>query len=168
MLLETAGVNRSQSDLLRRLPRSRPTDPRTNAGGAMVWGDPQRGFVGRVTGGGPAGGYGVYEKPILELARRYVAPEDLTRRPVAVLLERLRHHRAVLAWVGLSAGTARRWVTPGGRTVAADLGEHAVLLVGYQHGSLVLIDPLNGSRETISPKSFAGIWRRLGRRAISA
>jgi uncharacterized protein YvpB len=168
MLLATAGVNRSQDQLLHRLPRSRPTDPRYEPDGAMVWGDPQRGFVGRVDGGGTAGGYGVYERPILTLARRYVPAENLTGRPLAVLLDRLRHGRAVMAWVGLSAGTARRWVTPQGRTVAADLGEHVLLLVGYQHGAIIVNDPLTGSRQTISPANFAAIWRRLGRRAVSA
>jgi uncharacterized protein YvpB len=168
MLLTAAGAPRSQEQVLRELPRDGPADPRVLPDGTWVWGDPERGFVGRVKGGGTAGGYGVFVAPVLALARRHAPAEDLTRRPLTVLIDRLRRHRPVMAWVGLSDGPFRRWVTPRGREVLGNFGEHSVLLVAFRRGGFVYNDPLTGTRKTVSAAEFMVMWRRLGRRAISA
>ena len=168
MLLAAAGAPRSQAQLMRRLPRDGPADPTVRPDGTWVWGDPERGFVGRAQGGGTAGGYGVYVGPILRLARRYVSAEDLTRRPLSAVIDRLRRGHAVMAWVGLSDGPYRRWVTPAGRRVLGNFGEHAILLLRYRKGVFTYDDPLTGTRKSVSRNDFTTMWRRLGRRAISA
>lgn len=62
MLLAARGVNVHQLTLQRRHPRSGPLDPqRRGAGRLPIWGDPDRGFVGRANGGGTNGGFGVYQ-----------------------------------------------------------------------------------------------------------
>jgi uncharacterized protein YvpB len=168
MLLTAAGAPRTQEQVLGELPRDGPADPRILADGTWVWGDPERGFVGRVKGGGTAGGYGVFVGPVLALARRHVPAEDLTRRPLAVIIDHLRRHRAVMVWVGLSDGPYQRWVTPRGRQVVGNFGEHSLLLVAFRRGEFVYNDPLTGARDTVSPEGFTTMWARLGRRAISA
>jgi uncharacterized protein YvpB len=169
MLLTAAGAPRTQEQVLGELPRDGPADPRILPDGTWVWGDPERGFVGRVKGGGTAGGYAVFVGPVLAVARRHVPlAEDLTGHSVSVLIDRLRRHRAVMVWVGLSDGPFQRWVTPRGRQVLGNFGEHSLLLVGYQGGNFLYNDPLTGTRETVSTADFMTMWRRLGRRAISA
>jgi uncharacterized protein YvpB len=168
MLLTAAGAPRTQEQVMGELPRDGPADPRILEDGTWVWGDPERGFVGRVKGGGIAGGYGVFVGPVLALARRHVPAEDLTRRPLAVIIDHLRRHRPVMVWVGLSDGPYQRWVTPRGRQVVGNFGEHSLLLVAFRRGEFVYNDPLTGARDTVSPEGFTTMWARLGRRAISA
>ena len=156
-----------QLTLQRQLARSRPLDPRTE-GGRMEWGDPAQGFVGRPEGGGPAGGYGVYQQPVADLAERHgVSLRDLSgRRPTAIYRALLRG-RPVMAWVGLSDGPFKTWVTPAGKTITGNFGEHTVVLTGVSGQRLTVNDPLSGRRLTWSRAQFETMWQRLGRRALT-
>ncbi len=167
MLLVARGKRIPQLRLQRQLPRSRPLDPRTG-GGRTVWGDPAQGFVGRPEGGGPAGGYGVYQQPVADLAERQgVSLRDLTgRRPTAVYRALLRG-QPVMAWVGLSDGPFKTWATPAGKTVTGNFGEHTVVLTGVSGQRLRVNDPLSGRRLIWSRAQFEIMWQRLGRRALT-
>jgi len=168
MLLASRGIDRGQTELQDQLRRDGPLDPETSADGEKIWGDPQYGFVGRVDGGGVAGGFGVYPKPLIELARRWVEPIDLTRRPPAAIYRRLLSGRAVLAWIGLSDGPYERWLGPRGEPVRINWGEHTVLLRGLAGELLLVNDPLTGQKVLWSKEEFEERWDLLGRRAISA
>lgn len=117
MLLAGRGVDAEQRELQRRLPRSGPLDPVADPeGGAPLWGDPQRGYVGRPAGGGTSGGYGVYERPIRALARRRgVVLGDLTGSSPRAIYRRLKRGHPVMVWVGLSPALTG----PGARRRAA-------------------------------------------------
>lgn len=169
MLLAWNGVRVDQIRLQRRMRKSLPLDPIVGNGGLPpIWGDPNRGCVGRAAGGGPAGGFGVYEGPVRELASRYGAElVDLSRKPAGLVYERLTSGVPVLAWVGLSEGPYRRWRTPAGRTITANMGEHAVVLTRLVGNLIAVNDPLTGSRLTWSKDGFEIRWKRLGRRALS-
>jgi uncharacterized protein YvpB len=169
MLLAAAGLHVGQLELQRRLPEARPLDPVSVPGRALpVWGDPERGFVGRADGGGPGGGFGVYEPPVGALARRYgVRLVDLRGASLTRLRTQVLRGHAVLAWVGLSDGPYRTWVTPAGRQVTANFGEHAVVLVGAGPGYVDVNDPLSGTRQRWSDRTLAVRWQRLGRRALA-
>lgn len=169
MLLAVRGKSVDQLDLQRRLSRSQPFDPRIDPGGATVWGDPALGFVGRPEGGGPAGGYGVYERPIRRLAReRGVALRDLSRRGAHSVYRSLLSGRPVMAWVGLSDGPFKRWRTLAGKEVTGNFGEHTVLLTGLAGNRVYVNDPLSGRRLQWTRAQFELMWRRLGRRALGA
>jgi len=168
MLLTARGVRIPQLVLQRRLPRNGPLDPRL-AGDLSVWGDPQKGFVGRVDGGGTSGGFGVYERPISALAARSgVRLTNVTGQPAAQVYRRVLAGRPVMAWVGLSAGPYKSWRTAEGRRVVVNLGEHSVVLAGIRGDSISVNDPLSGSRVTWSRAYFQALWDRLGRRALAA
>ena len=129
-----------------------------------VWGDPQLGFVGDVRGGG----YGVYERPLLRLARRYdPGASNLTGRPFKQLIAALRTARPIVAWVALGASTRVTWITPNNRTVIADFAEHTILLTGIDGTRLTYNDPWDGRRKTMAVAEFRSLWRRLGDRAIA-
>ncbi len=168
ILLATVGVRSDQLTLQRRLLRSAPLDP-IGTGPGRIWGDPERGFVGRPEGGGSAGGFGVYEQPIRSLASRYGRQlDDLTAQPAAAVYQRLRSGRAVMAWVGLSDGPYASWRSPRGRRIEVNFGEHAVVLTGIRRdGTLEVVNPLQGTLELWSPGKFETWWDRLDRRAVS-
>lgn len=168
MLLAAAGVSVDQRELQRRVAKSGDPDPTVGPDGTWTWGDPAVGFVGRVMGGGTAGGFGVYEGPIRDLAATYgVAVVDLSRKPIGLILDRLRAGRPVMAWIGLSEGPYRRWRTPSGRLVTANFGEHAVVLTGVRGGVLSVNDPLSGTRLYWTVAQFTKMWWRLGKRALA-
>jgi uncharacterized protein YvpB len=168
MLLAAAGVHAGQLQLQALLPRSGPLDPEPVAGSRLFrWGDPERGFVGRPAGGGPEGGFGVYEPPIRALAARYdVHLVDLHGRSVAAVHRAVLGGHPVLAWVGLAPGPYLSWLTPSGREITVNLNEHAIVLVGGGRGYVLANNPLTGARERWSNELFSYRWRLLGRRAL--
>jgi uncharacterized protein YvpB len=167
ILLATTGAKRDQLALQRELPRSGPVDPRT-ADGVTVWGDPELGYVGRPEGGGPGGGFGVYEKPVARVAQSHGrALVDLSGSAADAIYERLLEGRAVMVWVGLADGPLGRWRSPEGRDVAVNLSAHTVVLTGIRRdGSLRVVNPLGGKRERWTKRQFEPMWERLGRRTL--
>jgi len=152
-----------QRQLQRELPISRPYRPRIVAG-RMVWGDPEQGFVGDVR----AGGYGVYDKPLLTLARRYdPGAENLTGATVAAVVAALRAGRPVVAWVQLGPSAPWEWTSPTGRTIHANHAEHAITLTGWRNGTITYHDPWTGTAATFTTASFRSLWNTLGNRAIA-
>ena len=166
MLLAARGIRARQLDLQRALARSGPLDPRRDAG-TPVWGDPERGFVGRPDGGGTDGGYGVYEPPVIQLARTRGARLSRLSGDRDRIYRTLLAGRPVMTWIGLSDGPFMTWQTPEGRKVRGNFGEHTVLLTGIDGDSLTVNDPLSGKRLTWSRSYFEQLWERLGRRAIA-
>ncbi len=169
MILAYRGRRVGQLALQNQVAHSQPLDPTVSASGSEVWGDPNLGFVGRADGGGPAGGFGVYQGPIQALARRHgVALDDLTGASPAVVYRALLAGHPVMAWVALSNGPFATWQTPAGRTVHVNYGEHAVVLTGVGPAGVSVNDPLSGSRLTWAKPQFEQMWAGLGRRALAA
>lgn len=168
ILLSTIGRKADQLRLQAELPHSGSLDP-AGSGSAMTWGDPELGYVGRPEGGGAAGGFGVYQRPVAAAARRRgVGLRDLTDAAPGAVYARLLTGRAVMVWVGLSDGPYGEWRSPSGRSVKVNFGEHTVVLHGIRSdGSLEVSNPLYGTREVWGRKRFETMWERLGRRALS-
>lgn len=168
ILLATTGRRVDQLQLQERLPRSGALDPVETPEG-RVWGDPEEGYVGRAEGGGAAGGFGVYQRPVMEVARAYGRRlEDLGGRAQPVY-DALLEGRAVMVWIGLSDGPYGEWRSPSGRPVEVNFGEHTVVLAGIRaDGMLRVVNPLEGTRELWTRDQFETKWARLGRRAIAA
>lgn len=167
MLLTAAGVHVSQLKLQAQLPESGPLDPVPVPGSSLFrWGDPERGFVGRVDGSGPEGGFGVYEPPIRRLAARHgVRLIDLQGRSVAAVRAAVLAGHPVMAWVGLAAGPYASWLTPSGKKITVNFGEHAIVLVGADSTGFLVNNPLSG-REVWSNALFSYRWGLLGHRAL--
>jgi uncharacterized protein YvpB len=168
ILLGTVGAHAGQRELQAGMARSGPLDPE-GEGAKEIWGDPELGFVGRPDGGGPAGGFGVYERPVARVARHYGrAIHDLTGAPADALYRRLLEGHAVMAWIALSRGPYGHWRSPAGRLVTVNFGEHTVVLAGiHRDGTLAVVNPLHGTRETWSRRDFESMWSLLGRRALT-
>ncbi len=169
MVLGYAGRPVDQMTLQRQVAHAKPLDPETGPHGEEIWGDPNTGFVGRADGGGPAGGFGVYQGPIRALAARHdLKMAELSggapQRVYAALLQ----GRPVLAWVALSEGPYSSWTSPAGRSIEVNYGEHAVVLTGVGEGTVQVNDPLSGERLTWSKSQFEQMWDGLGHRALAA
>jgi uncharacterized protein YvpB len=168
MLLAGVGVHMSQLALQRRFPRSGPLDPEER-GSQQIWGDPELGFVGRPEGGGAAGGFGIYQRPVARVARSLgVTLDDLTGGSPQAVYSRLLAGHAVMVWIGLSDGPTGTWTSPQGRPVTVNFGEHSVVVHGISRdGTLTVADPLTGTTQRWTPDQFRLLWDRLGRRALS-
>ncbi len=169
VLLATHGTRVNQLRLQAALPRSGPLDPQ-GTGPDRVWGDPDRGFVGRADGGGTAGGFGVYPGPVAAVAARYEVPlRNLTARAPSRVYRALAQGHAVMVWVGLGAGPYGTWRAPSGRRIRVNFNEHTVVLTGIGKGGVLsVVNVLHGTRERWSRARFELMWRRLGRRALEA
>ena len=169
ILLSTVGKRVDQARLQNAFPTSGQPDPVDTADG-RVWGDPERGYVGRPDGGGVAGGFGIFPPPVKATAERFgVELEDISgSRPQAVY-DRLLQGRAVMVWIGLSDGPYGEWRSPEGRRVRVNFGEHTVVLHGLRtDGSLEVSNPLYATSETWTKEQFEGMWELLDRRALAA
>ncbi len=152
-----------QLHLQRLLPIAHPYLPQTGPD-ETVWGDPELGFVGNVRGGG----YGVYDRPLLALARRYdPGATNLTGTSVARIVAALRRGRPVVAWIQFGPSIPRSWTTPTGRVVNANYAEHTVTLTGWKPGEITYNNPWTGTRETFTIAAFTHLWHTLGDRAIA-
>jgi uncharacterized protein YvpB len=160
MLLGGTPDQRRLQDLL---PISGPLKPRPTRRG-LVWGDPEEGFVGNVR----QGGYGVYEQPLLRLAH-LVGTDlvDLSGSPFVRIVDAIRSGRPVMTWVTLGTSSPRSWRTARGQVIQADAAEHTVLLVGWQAGLVVYLDPWDGTRKVEDLATFAARWKKLGQRAMT-
>lgn len=169
MVLGYSGHPVDQLTLQRQVAHSPPLDPTVAADGSEVWGDPGEGFVGRADGGGPAGGFGVYQKPIRALARRHgLAMGELTGSRPGAVYAALLAGRPVLAWVALSEGPYASWVSPAGKPIRINYGEHAVVLTGVEGDEVHVNDPLSGERLIWTKQQFEQMWAGLGHRALAA
>ena len=153
----------SQFRLQALFPIAKPYLPVETDGGE-VWGDPERGFVGPVRGGG----YGVYERPVLAVARRFdPGVHDLTDMPLRRVVASVKRGRPVEAWIQFGASLPRTWTAPDGTTVNANFAEHTITLVGWRPGVLVYNNPWDGTVSTFTIPEFARVWHVLGDRAIA-
>ena len=168
MLLATRGIERDQRELQDELRRDGPLDPKSAEDGTRIWGNPRFGFVGRPEGGRVAGGFGVYPRPLLALAGRWVDAVNLTGRQPQAIYRRLLSGHAVLAWIGLADGPYESWRGPRGEVVTVNWGEHTVLLRGLAGDRLLVNDPLSGEKQLWSKAEFEERWALMGDRAISA
>ena len=168
ILTAAAGRRIDQDRLQAAFPVSGPPDP-AGAGPDRMWGDPDEGYVGRADGGGTDGGFGVYPPPVIATAARFgVTLDDLSGASPASIYSRLLSGRAVMAWVGLSDGPFASWLSPSGRRIDVNFGEHTIVLDGIRpDGQLLVSNPLEGTRELWSKSRFEAGWELLGRRAVS-
>ena len=170
MLLDYLHVYESPialASMIKRDPTPLVTD---NAGDIISWGNPNRGFVGSITGKSP--GFGVFHGPITQLLNRFIAHRglDLTGSSFNTLLSTVRQGRPIIVWTTINF-TAQvpfvHWSSPTG-LVKTTLFEHAVLLVGFDKKYVYVNNPLNGQQaEPIPIASFRASWIALGKQAVT-
>jgi uncharacterized protein YvpB len=166
MALNFKGATVTEEKLIQQLPISDP-GPRNNGN---IWGDPNLGFVGNINGVMPNTGYGVYEKPIYDLAVKYRPAKIITGATVSDLITELTNNNPVVVWGVIGKGKDISWKTPEGQVINAKLDEHARTLIGFTGQSdnpqlMILLDPIYGEIR-MKVADFLKNWEVLDKRAV--
>jgi uncharacterized protein YvpB len=170
MLLHAEGIVVDKMDLAKLVKK----DPTPFQGSSLhnieQWGDPNKGFVGDITG--KQKGYGVYNGPIFDLLLHFVPEQavNLTGRDFSYVEWAVNLGSPVVVWTTINHEPVRQWITwrKGEQEIKATLKEHAVLLVGYDKNHVYINDPLTGEKSKKVPKQyFLASWEQMGRQAVT-
>jgi uncharacterized protein YvpB len=161
------GTNVTEQELVKKLKFS------TTAGMSPfgIWGDPNQGFVGDVNGSiYEKTGYGVYEKPIADLASTYRPAHVLESPNLSKVIKEVKAGNPVIAWGILKDRKPIYWQTPEGKTVKAFGGEHARVVIGWSGresspDQIILVDPIYGLIR-MDTSDFLEGWKLLDNRAV--
>lgn len=169
MLLQYAGQNVDKQLLAEQVKKDPEPLVQTN-GDIKEWGDPNKGFVGDITGARK--GFAVYNKPLEELLRRYMGERtvNLTGGSYQALLDSVAAGHPVVVWTTGDFRLPTEWESwyKDGKKVVAPFDEHAVLLVGYDEKYAYVNDPLTGVKQRQVPHtSMKTSWEALGKQALS-
>ncbi|PDY84106.1 S-layer homology domain-containing protein [Bacillus cereus] len=136
---------------------------------SQIWGDPDVGFVGDVTGNTP--GYSINPEPLKRLLDKYARGTNLTGNDFSVLEDYVRNGKPVVTWVTVALNNPRpitTWKTPGGKTINGRMNTHAVVLTGADDNYVYYNDPFYGTKNVKVSKSwFASIYNQMGKKALS-
>lgn len=171
MLLNQAGIKTNKMELAEKVKKDHT--PQQVVNGQIFFGNPNDGFVGNMYDFKEAG-FGVYHKPIAELAESYLPGKikDLTDSDFEELKIHLSDGRPV--WVitntsfqKLDDNLFQTWDTPTGK-VKITYKEHSVLLTGYDSQYVYFNDPLTGEKNKKVPlNDFKESWEQMGSQAIT-
>ena len=166
MVLNFHGVAVAESELLRGLY----FDTKESRGEGNIWGDPDQGFVGNIDGKIPNIGYGVYEKPIVDLALQYREAKKMEQATLKDILTEVANGRPVIVWGSLTAGKDISWSTREGKYIKAVYAEHTRVVTGFKGAIedpkyILLLDPVYG-KITMSKSKFLKDWALLDNKAV--
>ncbi len=166
MLLNYYGHKVSKEQIFQGIPKdSTPFDPVKG-----IWGDPELGFVGDITG--RTKGYGVHWQPVMEYISRF-RPVQLKRNwNLAELLQTVKSGQPVMLWWqnGRSARDVLSWKTPAGKQIDAINGMHSEIVIGFEGGQespeyILVNDPWRGFRR-VHISEFTELWKLYSNTAI--
>ncbi len=136
-----------------------------------IWGDPEKGFVGDINGSiFYRTGFGVYEKPILDLALNYRTAAIIKNADLTKVLKEVLSGNPVIVWGLLLRKGPVFWRTNLGKVIGARPGEHARVLIGFTGKSdnpkkVILVDPIYGLIKMDKDK-FVSDWQIMNNRAV--
>jgi uncharacterized protein YvpB len=172
MLLDFAGKKLNKLDVAHLIeydPTPKVTD-KYNQYQILTWGNPDKGFVGKMNGTDT--GYGVYHEPLFRLLNKLLPNQgvDLTGQSFEKMLQSVSDGIPVIAWTTTDFSPSdiwEDWNSPTGK-IHATFKEHAVLVVGYDQNSIYVNDPLDGTAgKQVDRKEFETTWVQMGKQAIT-
>lgn len=156
------GVSVTESELIKYQPVSYPIEYKNG-----VWGDPSKGYVGDIDGSQPRfTGYGVYWKPIAELAKRYRPAESFRHVEWSFIKQEILSDNAVIIWGNYNLyPRALTWQTSDGANVLGFIGEHTYIVLGWEGNpnnpdSVIVLDPMRGRMKMVF-SDFMENWSYL-------
>lgn len=172
MLLQYEGVNVDKMELAKNVKKD--STPMTFLHGKIHFGHPNNGFVGDMYSYiNP--GYGVYHKPIIELAENYLPNQmiNLTGGDFEEVLNMINKEQPV--WIitnttfkKLPDSQFETWETEQGQ-IKITYKEHSVVVTGYDENYIYFNDPLANQKDRkIQKGDFIAAWEQMGRQAIAA
>nr|WP_246200104.1 peptidase C39 family protein [Salirhabdus euzebyi] len=169
MLLQYSGFKVDKMTLANQIAKD--NTPYKKKNGKEYFGNPNDGFVGNMYDLTEPG-YGVYHKPIAQLAEKYAGDKvkDLTGESFYEVLKSLNNGQPVLVIINakykkLPESAFKTWQTPNG-PVKITMNEHAVLITGYDENYIYFNDPLNKTKKAPFD-DFIDAWVQMGKQAIT-
>lgn len=165
ILLNYYGVAVTPDDIIAKLPKG---DVPTQKNGKMYGGNPEKEFVGNPYS---LNAYGVYEKPIAEVANQYKSGIKIaTGTEFSKILEIVKTGRPVLVWTSMNLSVSyisKSWIyEPTGETIYWKANEHAVVIIGYTEDKVIISDPINGKVKYQSKTIFNERYNYYGKKAL--
>lgn len=171
MLLQHAGVTIGKMELARMIKKDPARYQRKND--EVYFGHPNTGFVGDMYDlNNP--GYGVYHKPIKELAESFLPGRvaDLTGKEFSELEKSISN--GIPIWIITNARYAelppeqfQTWQTAEGE-VEITYRLHSVVVTGYDPDYIYFNDPLTEEKnKKILRQDFIDAWVQMGRQAVT-
>jgi uncharacterized protein YvpB len=171
MLLAFKGLDVSKMKLADEIKKDQTSVQYDASGKIRVWGNPNTGFVGDVTG--KRIGLGVYNEPLFELLQDYVTDAvNLTGESWDELEYYVSEGFPVIVWTTISfrpiaSSDWVSWDSPTG-TVKTTFKQHAALMVGYDEDHVYLNDPQTGRKNMkVDKQLFIQTWEAMDRQALS-
>ena len=172
MIFEYYGKKTDKMELAQNIKKD-TTPYQVDEKGRIHYGNPYEGFVGDMYNVDNAG-YGVYHKPIAELASRYFKDKviDLTGLEFQDILYFL--SKGYPIWVvtnstykPLEESYFEIWHTPTG-IVKITNKQHSVVITGYDSNHIYINDPLYTSpNRQVDKELFQTAWEQMGYQAIT-
>lgn len=137
-------------------------------GNTLYGGNPEIEFVGDPR---DIHGYGVFQKPILEVANTYKSGMiDYTGHSFNEVLALVKQKIPVQVWASIGArdtSVCARWTyTPTGETIEWICDLHSVVVIGYSDTSVFVSDSYTGKIEEYNRGQFEKMYNLFGRRAL--
>ena len=131
-------------------------------------GDPEIEFVGDPR---DSHGYGVYQKPIINLASKYKSGMvDYTGHSLNDVLNLVKSGKPVQVWVSINlknTSVCADWThKASGKKINWICNLHSVVVIGYNDSYVYVSDPYTGSIKKYSRTQFQKMYNLFGKRAI--
>ena len=165
LMLKYYGVSVSPETLVNNLAKGEGVHWE---GDTLYGGNPEIEFVGDPR---DQHGYGVYQKPIINLASKYKSGMvDYTGHSLSQVLELVRSGKPVQVWVSInlrSTSVCTSWThKASGKTINWICNLHSVVIVGFNDDYVYVSDPYTGDIERYSRSRFQSRYNQFGKRAI--
>lgn len=165
VLLKYHGVSVSMGDVVKSLPKG---DLPYYDNGVRYGGNPYVEFVGTPSS---YNSYGVYEKPILQVAESFKSGViNGTGKKLDEILKIVSEGRPVLVWVSMNMAVpyiSTSWIyKPTGEEISWMANEHALVVVGYNQNQVIVSDSLTGSLRYYDRGVFENRYNTYGKRAV--
>lgn len=167
MLLNYYGIDVSVDEIIEKLNKEKLP---YYENGIKYGGNPEVGFVGNPYLGSS---YGVYEKPIADVANGY--KEDIKVKndfSFNEVLNIVSSGRPVMVWTSMGLSIpyiSESWVyMPTGEEIFWKANEHALIIVSYDDNkdTILVADPMGGNLKTYSVSLFEQRYNYFGRKAV--
>ena len=165
LLLKYNGVDVSVEEIVNKLKKG---DRPFKKYGKLYGGDPEIEFVGEPT---RKDGYGVYEKPIIDVANYFKSGiKNITGSNFDKVLNIVSKSKPVQVWVSIYLNdtyVCSTWTaTSTGRKVEWLCGLHSLIVIGYTYDKVITSDPYTGQIKYYDKKQFEKMYNTYGKRAI--
>ena len=165
LMLKYYGVNVSPETLVNNLKKG---DGVHWENGVRYGGDPEIEFVGDPR---DSHGYGVYQKPIINLASKYKSGMvDYSGHSLSQVLEIVESGKPVQVWVSINlknTSVCADWIhKASGKKINWICNLHSVVIIGFNDNYVYVSDPYTGSVKKYNRSQFQKVYNLFGKRAI--